>query len=134
MLQVSIPGGIAVLFGEGSSDDGDGRESRKPAPPPKPLTSTVDWEKSASSFGWAMTLSGSQTVLRGVAKERILHGLKQCEHHSSELGFGDTGAGGELRVLKSKVTNLSEEQLDRKKESGTFFFACVKRTFGLTWG
>jgi hypothetical protein len=115
-VQLSFPGGLGVMFGEGPSDDRDEREPRRPTPPPKPLTpSTVHWEKSASLFWLGNDLEWtSQTVLRGAPKERILHGLKQCEHHSSELGFGDTGPGRELRVLKSEVTGLSEERLDRK--------------------
>jgi len=114
MSQLSIPGGVGIKFGEGPDDDRD--EPQQPIPPPKPLTpSTVHWQKSASLFWLGNDLEWtSQTVLRGAPKDRILHGLKQCEHHSSALGFADTGPGRELRVLKSEVTNASEEDLNRK--------------------
>src|SRR5438067_11717682 len=95
ILQVSIPGGLAVMFGEGPSDDRDDREPRKPTPPPKPITpSSVHWEKSASLFWLGNDLEWtSQTVLRGAPKDRVLHGLQHCDHHSYQLGFGDTGSG-----------------------------------------
>jgi hypothetical protein len=35
MLQVSIPGTLAALFGEGPSDDRAEREPRRPTPPTK---------------------------------------------------------------------------------------------------
>jgi hypothetical protein len=77
--------------------------------------SSAKWENSASLFWLGNDLEWTaQTVLRGAPKERILHGLKQCNHHSSELDLGESAPGKQLSALKSQVEGLSEAALDRQ--------------------
>jgi hypothetical protein len=115
VLHLTFPGG-GVRFGEGPYDDRDDREPRKAVPPAKSLTpSSVHWDKSASLFWLGNDLEWtSQTVLRGAPKDKILHGLRHCEYHSSQLGFGNSGPGKELAALKSEAMGLSEGQLTRQ--------------------
>ena len=49
-----------------------------------------------------------------LTKERIFHGLRQCDHHSSELGLADRAPGKQVSALKSQVESLPEAALDRQ--------------------
>jgi hypothetical protein len=53
-------------------------------------------------------------LLRGAPKERIFHGLRQCDHHSSQLGLADSAPGKQVSALKSQVDSLPEAALDRQ--------------------
>jgi hypothetical protein len=59
----------------------------------------------------------SQTVLRGAPKDRILHGLKQCYHHISEIGLAQSAPGQQLLSLNSQVADLQQGALDREWRS-----------------
>src|SRR5439155_6048604 len=77
--------------------------------------SQLKWENSANLFWLGSDLEWtSQTVLREAPRDKILHGLRQCQHHSAELGLTDTGPGRELNALKSEVTNTSDANINRK--------------------
>jgi hypothetical protein len=109
-------GNLAVLFGQTPTDDIDEREPRTPRSVKQvDAPSNVRWENSANLFWLGNDLEWtSQTVLRGAPKEKVLHGLRHCEHHSSELGFADSIPGGKLSALKAEVTSLSEATLSRQ--------------------
>ncbi len=73
------------------------------------------WERVANLFWLGNDLEWTvQTVLRGAPKERIFHGLRQCDHHSSELGLADSAAGKQVSELKSQVESLPEAAFDRQ--------------------
>src|SRR5204863_8259338 len=77
--------------------------------------STVKWQNVADLFWLGNDLEWTvQTVLRGGPRERIFHGLRQCDHHSSELGLADSTAGKQVSVLRSQVESLPESALDRQ--------------------
>ena len=77
--------------------------------------SDAKWENVADLFWLGNDLDWTaQTILRGAPKEKILHGFRQCVHHSSELGLVESSPGRQLSSLKSQVEGLSEAALDRQ--------------------
>ena len=77
--------------------------------------STAKWENVADLFWLGNDLEWTvQTLLRGAPKERIFHGLRQCDHHSSQLGLADSAPGKQVAELKSQVDSLPEAALDRQ--------------------
>ena len=77
--------------------------------------SSVKLENVANAFWLGNDLDWTaQTALRGAPKERIVHGLKQCYHHISELGLVESAPAKQLSSLKSEVEILPESALDRQ--------------------
>lgn len=70
---------------------------------------TPKWENAANMFWLGNDLRWTmQQVQLGAPKEKILHGLTQSRHHSSELGLAESTPGKQLSELRSKVESLSE--------------------------
>lgn len=75
----------------------------------------VRWDRVADLFWLGADLDWTgQAVLRAAPKERIIHGLTQCYHHASQCGFVDTVPGKQLAALKTQVSGMPEESLDRQ--------------------
>jgi hypothetical protein len=76
---------------------------------------TAKWQNVANLFWLGNDLEWTaQTVLRGAPKDRILHGLTQCLHHTSELGLPDSAPGQQLFALRSQVESWPETAMDRQ--------------------
>src|SRR6266496_1807881 len=70
---------------------------------------TPKWENAANLFWLGNDLRWTMQELQvGAPKERILHGLTQSRHHSSELGLAESTPGKQLSELRSKVESLPE--------------------------
>ena len=76
--------------------------------------SDAKWQNVADIFWLGSDLEWTvQTVLRGAPKERVVHGLKQASHHSSQVGLAHTLPGQRLAAFKSQVEGMPESALDR---------------------
>jgi len=106
---------LFLRFGQADSDARASKTLPSVVPNQIGAPSSVRWENSANLFWLGSDLEWTaQTVLRGAPKERILHGLTQCDHHSSELGLTDSAPGRQLSALKSQVQVLPEAALVRQ--------------------
>jgi len=75
-------------------------------------SSGVQWEKVATLFWLGNDLEWTRrTALSGQPKERILHGLTQCNHHVSQLGLADSVPGKGLSDVKSRLASMPEAAL-----------------------
>jgi hypothetical protein len=77
--------------------------------------SDAKWQNVANLFWLGSDLDWTvQTMLRGAPKERIVHGLRQANHHSSQVGLANTAPGQQLALLKSQVEGMAESAMDRQ--------------------
>jgi len=84
---------------------------------PKQIAAPSDakWQNVADMFWLGSDLEWTvQTSLRGAPKERIVHGLKQATHHSSQVGLANTAPGQRLAGFKTQVDGMPESALDRQ--------------------
>jgi hypothetical protein len=110
-------GNNVLRFGQASSDSGDNERKILPsADDGDVITPSIPkLNKVANVFWLGNDLEWTaQTVLRGAPKEKILHGLKQCCHHSSEIGLGQTAPARLLLEMKAQVESFPEEALVRE--------------------
>lgn len=74
--------------------------------------SGIQWRKVATVFWLGNDLEWTRrTALAGQPKERISHGLVQCNHHVAILGLADSPPGRQLSAVKSQLASMPETAL-----------------------
>lgn len=116
LAEANIGNNLVFKFWQAKTDIASA-EPLPSASTPKQISAPPDarWENVASLFWLGSDLDWTtQTLLRGAPKERIVHGLKQSSHHSSQSGLADTVPGKILSALKLQVEGMQESALDRQ--------------------
>jgi hypothetical protein len=80
--------------------------------------SGIKWENVANVFWLGSDLHWTDWKVRsGAVKQKVLHGLTQSDYHSFQLGLADTTAAGkQLSALRLEVKNLSESDLEGRRD------------------
>src|SRR5712692_1324528 len=106
-------GNNALIFGQAGTDRvAEGFPKSLPTPKQITAAETVKWQNVANLFWLGNDFQWmAQIALRGASRQEILHGLKQCSHHASELGLAEDDAGKRLAELKSQVDILPDSSL-----------------------
>ena len=114
----TLPGGTELklaIFGESSVDKAVNKEA---SPPPLPIKSVGDWQKSGNVFWLGHDLMWTiDVLLRNASKIYIIRGLSQSLHHLRELGLSGTKYDSILsRLYESAEKSLETDWTSSERE------------------